>query len=54
MIHHLPQMGQVVARLGGAMDFALNARAVEIAAAANLAQCGSPKKKANTWPRDLA
>jgi hypothetical protein len=47
-------MGQVVARLGGAMDFALNARAVEIAAAANLAPFGSPKKKANTWPRDWA
>ena len=54
MIHHLPQMGQVVARLGGAMDFALNARAVEIAAAANPAPFGSPKKKANTWPLDSA
>ena len=54
MIHHLPQMGQVVARLGGAMDFALNARAVEIAVAANLAPFGSQKKKANQWPLDLA
>ena len=47
-------MGQVVARLGGAMDFALNARAVEIAVAASLAPFGSPKKKANQWPLDLA
>ena len=47
-------MGQVVVRLGGAMDFALNARAVEIAVAANLAPFGSPKKKANQWPLDLA
>jgi hypothetical protein len=54
MIHHLSQMGQVVVRLGGAMDFALNARAVEIAAAANQAPFGSPKKKANQWPLDLA
>jgi len=53
MIHHLPQMGQVVARLGGATDFALNAHAAEIAAAANPARCGFQKKKANKWPRVL-
>ena len=44
----------MVARLGGATDFALNARAAEIAAVANPAQYGSQKKKANKWPRDLA